>query len=237
MAAAPSAAVGQAPAAPCPIAFIGMHGLNETHYTSKTIHSVWDEYWRKLPASTRLRDPVFLGYPQRSGREFYDRFRHGTPAADDPVEEAFGYLTKQANSTVRQCRPARLVLVGYSAGAWSIDKWLRARPDLHSQVLGVALFGDPQWDHGDQAQGLARRYGQAVSSPYVPESLSSRFQSWCASGDAVCGEGFGPGRHGFARQNSAAIRMLITGKCAEHCSYPDGATRRAAEFLARLSTR
>lgn len=181
-AASPSVAVRQTPAAECPIAFIGMHGLNENHYTSDTIHSVWYEYWRMLPATTRLRDPVFLGYPQRSGSEFYDRFRYGAPAPDDPVEEGFRYLRDQADSSVKRCLPARLVLVGYSAGAWSIDEWLRARPELHSQVLGVVLFGDPQWDHGDQAQGLARRYGQAVSSPYVPKSLSSRFQSWCTSG-------------------------------------------------------
>lgn len=233
--AAPAAAGTQAPAARCPITFIGMHGLNED-LTSPVLHSFWDEYVRRVPDRSRLGNPVFLGHPRQSGTEFLHRLQYGNPAPDDPVEVGFRFLSNQVASTVQQCSPARLVLVGYSAGAWSIDKWLRTRPYLHSQVLGVELFGDPQWDHGPQGQGLARRYRQTVSGPYVPASLADRFQSWCTSGDPICGQGYGPGRHESARQKGAALRMFTGGPCFEHCqSYKYGATARGAQFLARLS--
>ncbi|MDN3021587.1 cutinase family protein [Streptomyces sp. S.PB5] len=217
-----------------------MHGLNEDH-TSPMVHSVWEHYLDAMHKRGQSANAIFLAHPKRTGVDFWD-WLHGKPVDENPVEQGIEALDDMVDHTNKLCSPARLVLVGYSAGAWSVDVWLRnASPALKSQVVGVVLLGDPQWyDEKYGNRGLAHLFGfgfDPKKDPYIPPEWMSRIQSWCVSGDPVCGTGYGTSASEAARQAADAATMLVTRKCTTHCAYIPEATRHGGRFLADLSTR
>ena len=52
----------------------------------------------------------------------------------------------------------KVALVGYSMGAWVINKWLADHPREWSMIKAVVFYGDPCWSHGSDV-GLARGFG------------------------------------------------------------------------------
>ena len=66
----------------------------------------------------------------------------------------------------------RIVLVGYSFGAWVIDDWLAqqwtAQTPAWNNVRAVELYGDPMWYRNGTYEGLARSLlGQTLTlDPY-----------------------------------------------------------------------
>jgi predicted esterase len=107
------------------------------------------------------------------------------------ADQGSSALRDQLWSIYQDCGvQTRYVLVGYSQGAWAIDKFLRGQPEnpvlpvLLEQTAGVFLMGDPAWPVDSQwpgRQGLATWAHHGVSDPYVHTAVANRFQSMCVS--------------------------------------------------------
>lgn len=117
----------------------------------------------------------------------------------------------------------RIALVGYSMGAWVINKWIMDHPFELGKIKAVVLFGDPCWVNGKD-KGLVRRspvaadYGCMPASDYpypAPQSIVPFLvQSWTMPNDPVTGNGWG-GKT-FTTQLGAAVNCL-----KNHCSHLD----------------
>jgi hypothetical protein len=144
------------------------------------------------------------------------------------ADKAAAALANQIWRTYQECgAKTRYILVGYSQGAWGIDKVLRGDGPLApvlspvlEQVSGVYLMGDPAWPADAQSpgrQGAATAIGRGVSYPYVPVAVANRFRSMCVSYagdvyDSICmlggnAEKFFPGidAHYTYKSNGMAI--------------------------------
>jgi hypothetical protein len=119
----------------------------------------------------------------------------------------------------------RIALVGYSMGAWVINKWIMDNPLERFMIKAVVLFGDPCWVNGKD-KGLVRRSPvaggvgcmPAPDYPYpVPGGTTANpfpVQSWTMPNDPVTGAGWG-GKT-FTAQLSAAVNCV-----KNHCSHLD----------------
>lgn len=120
----------------------------------------------------------------------------------------------------------RIALVGYSMGAWIINKWIMDHPLERFWVKAVVLFGDPCWVNGSD-KGLVRRspvaagYGcmPAADYPYpvpgAPSTVPFLTQSWTMPNDPVTGSGWG-GKTFNAQLNAAA--NCVKNQCS-HLDY------------------
>lgn len=111
---------------------------------------------------------------------------------EDGANTAATALVDQLYDTYLNCSDeTRYLIVGYSQGAWAIDKALRLilapasrYTGMANQIAGVLLMGDPAWPVSDRwpgRQGIATTFGRGVTDPYYPEPLTGRIVSHCAS--------------------------------------------------------
>ena len=116
-----------------------------------------------------------------------------------------------------------IALVGYSMGAWVINKWIMDHPLERFMVKAVVLFGDPCWVNGND-KGLVRRAGgvgcmPAADYPYPIQGGTTAnpfpVQSWTMPNDPVTGAGWG-GKT-FKAQLSAAVNC-VKNQCS-HLNY------------------
>jgi Cutinase len=214
-------------AAACSITVLGLHGLNEDA-GSPTIKDTFDKLqarglqatYTSVPYSTVTTPDllVFLNVGDRN-----------------PVLKATDDLNGAAQAAEATCHPARLVLVGYSLGAWVIDEWIHhAEPAQSDKIVAVMVFGDPQWNWPNTGAGGIARHGLYSKSlaiePYRPEPpLGWRFGGFCATGDPICGGGYGNTEHDHAQQNADALHGAGT-----HGSYVNGATAQGADEVMQL---
>jgi hypothetical protein len=117
----------------------------------------------------------------------------------------------------------KIALVGYSMGAWVINKWLKDHPNEWSWVKVLVLYGDPCWSNGSDL-GLARIFHATGCNPaqYYPapgSSTSFHIFSDCLNLDPVCGAGYGDA--GIAQLDAAAA-CTHKSTCA-HLQYTNGA--------------
>src|SRR5581483_4755865 len=110
-----------------------------------------------------------------------------------------GALLNMINKEVTACPNTKLVLAGYSQGAQlTAEAYLSiataAPSNAFDAIAGVVLFGDPQYDHADQAdqiQGLTNN-GVFTGSPWdmpphaFPDNTHGKVLSYCISIDQVC---------------------------------------------------
>lgn len=201
----------------CPdIKFFGVHGTNEDgpKFPGDDLAGVGDTVltvWRSFSESHNGTSAVLeaVDFPKStldislppSERQVAIKLKQllDLEAGADRAAKA---LSNQMWATYQRCGTrTRYVLVGYSQGAWAIDKALRGGggltpnlPAMLDLVAGVYLMGDPAWPRSDQwpgRQGLATLVGHGVSAPYMPTRVAGRFRSVCASyagdvHDAVC---------------------------------------------------
>jgi hypothetical protein len=162
----------------------------------------------------------------------------------DAVNAGESALQTDVESWITGCQLSqiKIALVGYSMGAWVINKWLKDHPSEWILISAVVLYGDPCWKNGSD-QGLARLYGitgcsPAKNYPYpAPVGLLTvpfLTQSWCAYHDPVCGGGYASHKQ---TQLVAAENCKQGSKC-RHLHYTDGAPRsgplmEGAKFVVR----
>ncbi|KAK7551538.1 cutinase-domain-containing protein [Phyllosticta paracitricarpa] len=95
-------------------------------------------------------------------------------------------MTNQANSWLTKCPDTKLILTGYSQGAMLVHHTTTKLGSKASKVAAAVTFGDPF-----KAQKL-----DGVDP--------SKFKTYCASGDSVCGLGSGSGGTGGTASQSAS---------------------------------
>ena len=93
----------------------------------------------------------------------------------------------------------KIALVGYSMGAWVINKWILDHPLEWDMIKAVVLYGDPCWVNGKD-KGLVRErafsYGCMPANDYpypLPGGTTAvpfPVQSWTMPHDPVTGAGW-----------------------------------------------
>lgn len=138
----------------------------------------------------------------------------------------------------RTCRgDEHIALVGYSMGAWVIDKWLQQHRNEWSEVTAVTLFGDPCWTSSGGNEGLTRLFlgsygcppGKDYPFPAARSSVPFPVLSYTLNKDPVSGYGFHGGQPSlppnvFAnreKQLAAAIACISPVFCP-HLDYQNG---------------
>jgi len=223
----------------CKVTFIGMHGVGETAAgstsTSRTLNSALKEFRAKMkgaPFDVNLVAYPKFPYPNRwQDYSSFIRFWGVIENDRSPLSIGVDYLNRAAVAAANACHPARLVLVGYSEGAWIVDRWISGAEKAQvDQIVGVMTYGDPQWSWtGTGAGGIARNLDVANAvNPYRPPNpLGFKFGGFCASGDPVCGGG-------FKDLGDQLAALGKTGGLSPHGYYVNGATSRGAQALVDL---
>ena len=121
----------------------------------------------------------------------------------------------------------KIALVGYSMGAWVINKWIMDHPQERAMIKAVVLYGDPCWVHGND-QGLARLFlggfgcMPAADYPYPAPNSGARMppvQSWSMPHDPVSGWGWA----GHASSKNKNAQFQAAQKCTDvaTCTHLD----------------
>jgi pimeloyl-ACP methyl ester carboxylesterase len=122
----------------------------------------------------------------------------------------------------------QIALVGYSMGAWVIDKWLKDNPAEWYEVSSVVLFGDPCWVRGYN-EGLTRLFlfdygcGPTQDYPYPAARVPFPIYSFSLNKDPVSGQGFSGGLTvlNADRQLASAVACISPVTCP-HLDYQAG---------------
>jgi len=187
--------------------FIGVHGTLEgpdengkchgeaPYKCSATIQDTWKEFktlaWKKGKRNIRLR---LLAYPAGTFAGWVNPISM-IGAKNTGVSRLDYYVRERVLKECPEEQHPKIVLVGYSLGAWVIDNWLLKtqciqrvkkgvclkwkfqNEDLWEYISAVELYGDPMWYRSGPAfpgedqqvphehKGLAR-YLQPFPGPY-----------------------------------------------------------------------
>ena len=147
------------------------------------------------------------------------------------VQDGENALQEELTSYTQGCTPSqdKIVLVGYSMGAWVINKWLVDYSSEWKMIKGVLMYGDPCWSHSSD-EGLARIFdlsGCMPASSYPAPVAGGKFRvplrEWCSGtpADPVCGLNFNA-RSSSAntnKQKTAAAKCAIPGSTCPHFDY------------------
>jgi hypothetical protein len=222
--------------------FIGAHGTGEDE-NSPVIVETWEEF------------NILAGLAGINNVDYYSlEYEAPPPDSVEKIIELLGArdrgvdeLHKHIRETVlKECKNPKIVLVGYSLGAWVIDEWLSKHQDLWSYIRAVELYGDPMWYRFGPAfpaatpetyKGLLRHLDQYPrpyeNNPQGPGGeLSKRWQSRCLVGDPICGEGY-VGFGAFDAQALDGIQCNADPSC-KHRQYHTQTTKlttNGANFL------
>lgn len=224
------------------VTFLGLHGLGEgsengTPRSSdwgSTIDGIWTRFHKQVPDA----EAKSVEYPRTNATwENVGKFQPAT-------QTAATQLAVQIISLRYTCADTKIVIAGYSQGAWAVDMALRHLADSPyefnrlalTNVVGVYLDGDPARPYQGERAGLATRanMGYATVADYVRNGLpDGRFLSDCVS--------YGDGRFDpiclASAEDVATIypeRDPYKRNLTVHFEYvANGAAQRGADFLAR----
>ena len=229
-----------------PIAF-GLHGMGEgPSSTVKTVSPILTSFSSDLNHDSvgRLKQLTPVPYPTvdpGQWRSLLSTFTVLDIGEVDLQADIAAYVS-------RTCAPDRkIALVGYSMGAWVINKWLMDHRSEWSVIKDVELYGDPCYtgytDGGTGDRGLVRLFGDSHGCtpagiypypsypPYPPFHMSD----FNLNRDPVSGYGWDGARLiNRAKQLWAAIHCET--KACAHMDYPgtqlvdDGAEAVAGEL-------
>jgi hypothetical protein len=232
------------------IKFFGVHGLNEEGPSypgdelggvGATVRATWKAFEESSSSTSAVLEAV--DFPKSTldfsvpsdERDAITRLQQVLDL-EAGADKAAAALSEQIWATYQRCGArTRYVLVGYSQGAWAIDKALRGAgglkpvlPAVLELVAGVYLMGDPAWPRSDQwpgRAGLATLVGRGVSDPYRPAGVADRFKSVCVTypgdvHDAVC----------MFDWNLANLQKNLDA----HYTYKEKASKTGGEWLASL---
>ncbi|WP_079087234.1 cutinase family protein [Streptomyces scabiei] len=229
------------------IYFFGGHGLGEGGVADwgEAVQDVFDNYLLGVQGA----DPdIAVGseaikYPRSEFPEFGPKeiLREWLAVERGEVVEGATALNKQLSERIKNCPDERIVLTGYSLGAWVIHEYLEDAPKVAlDKILGVALLGDPQYTSTGIIPKVFPRY---AITPYFPREIKSRAASWCLSyylpvakravSDPICDFSYADI---LPRSDLKNCELAVSGELAEewcpHLRYiKTGGTRRAADFL------
>jgi hypothetical protein len=249
-----------APPSNCPTAFLlGIHGMGEG--PSGTIPAVSDTIAETFTAfdsdTSRLGNQavkqVALPYKTITIGNFLapnDGKINGLKTVDDTANT----LLHAVQASHKQCPSTRILLAGYSMGAWIINDMLTkmlAKPGDWSNIKGIELYGDPCYISGSY-KGLVREsypdLNHCMLDSWYPYPEPANFvpfkvQSQCYEHDPICGRGF-TGKNLFDKQ-----RLFTLAQCnytpspskAGACPHFDyevggpgkGSTAEGGKFLAQ----
>ncbi|MGP3638380.1 cutinase family protein [Streptomyces sp. 24-1644] len=226
-AAAPATASQPPPPARCPVHFLGLHGLDEqSDLTSPTINATWKAFQSAVTAKALPPKRDSIAFPKVARNEFLAK--NSVIGIEPDVNVGVAAIQKAMDRAVRSCSSTRFVLVGYSLGAWVVDKFLVTDPHRRQLVRAAQLYGDPQWRAPGKGKGLAVAFNRGLRTPYPPSA--DKVQSLCNQRDPVCGTGYrDDGRDLVQRLKDLQAPVKCPG--SEHC-YSGRSTTQGGEFLA-----
>jgi hypothetical protein len=223
--------------------FFGLHGMAEGPPTSKTVGLSPEikgfDYEQNLISGRVLVYPVSYTVLTAS---VWDLLRSpATNAAElmAAVNNGESHLQSDLAAYTKGCSLAqdRVALVGYSMGAWVINKWMIDHPKEWKMIRAVVLYGDPCWINGTD-EGLVRQDidagATAVSGctrdgtypyPAARSKVPFPMESWCAAGDPVAGCGF---NGDLFSQVAAAVVCVFNDTSCPHNWYRVGGPAEAA---------
>jgi Cutinase len=139
---------------------------------------------------------VFVPYESVSATD-WNTLRQPSATLENAVKNGEANLQSSLKSYTDGCTTAqdKIVLVGYSMGAWVINKWLVDHRSEWPMIKGVLLYGDPCWINGVNI-GLARAWEAtgcmpAKSYPGPVAGFKIPVNSYCQPHDPVCGGEYG----------------------------------------------
>lgn len=240
---------------PCPrVVFLGLHGLNEgatgglprEKFWGRTVDSTWQLFARHYDPSGRPNPAEVQAKSVSYPRLTVSLTKPNVGKIDTSTNQAAAVLKKQIKDFRRQCKAkTAIVLVGYSQGAWVVDRTVRLlgrskdMTDLLAlrSIVGVFLMGDPAWPLTATASGA--RAGMATwvnrgywkERDYLNNALSKdEFQSVCLK---LSDQRIDPICMGLFNEPIVWIRDL-----GIHYMYKDtGIPKRGADFLYPLAQR
>jgi hypothetical protein len=168
-------------AATCTIpVFFGLHGMNEG--PSPTISAVSPELL-SFDADQNASGTVGI-YPV-SYTTVYPSAWSVLTSLYSALDNGENALQADITSYSTGCSASqdKIALVGYSMGAWVINKWIMDHPLEWNLIRAVVLYGDPCWAYG-QDKGLVREFGSGygcMPANYYP------FPAWVGTGKVTFG--------------------------------------------------
>jgi hypothetical protein len=213
--------------------FFGLHGMGEGPDGAQPFLAVSTLLDDLDKAQNAISGAVLTGpvpYMSVSATD-WNTLTHLPSSLTAAVKDGETNLQNALTSYTRGCKPSqdKIVLVGYSMGAWVINKWLMEHHSEWPMIKGMLLYGDPCWSNGSD-EGLARAFGAtgcmpAKSYPKAGAAFRIPYHSYCYSGDGVCGGGFSARGNSLKRAKElAAAASCVSGNCAHFDYWYDGSS-------------
>jgi hypothetical protein len=142
-------------------------------------------------------------------------------------------ITSHVNATCPQWRAKSVSLVGYSMGAWVINKWLNDHKSEWNLIDTVVLYGDPCWTSPGDNEGVTRlflnNYG-CMPGKYYPQPAAQvpfKVKTFSLGKDPVSGDGFRAGGNRLvptvnARRNHQLAALIGCHGSCSHLQYQTG---------------
>ena len=224
----PSAAAASSSACNTTPAFLGLHGMGEgpdpaqPFLADSTLLGDLDSAQNAISGAVAI---ALVGYESVSATD-WNTLIHPSTTLEKAVQDGENNLQADLISYTRGCKTSqdRIVLVGYSMGAWVVNKWLVNHRSEWPMIKGVLLYGDPCWAHGSNV-GLARAYGapgcmpaDSYPGPVSGSAFKISVNSYCQPNDGVCGGGFSA----KGNPTNRTKELLAALSCAyENCAHFD----------------
>ena len=207
--------------------FIGLHGMAEG--PSSTIPAISPELEsfdtdQNAISGAVLNDPV--SYPT-----VYPNAWSVATTLFPALSQGEAALQAEIMRYTAGCSAAqdKVALVGYSMGAWVINKWIVDHRPEWNMIKAVVLYGDPCWVYGND-EGLAREFpllsygcmpARDYPFPLAGGTTANPFpvQSWTMPRDPVAGSGWG----GAGNLLDATQQLAAAVNCSDPaiCSHLD----------------
>lgn len=245
----PAAAAARSSSCDTTPVFFGLHGMGEGPSPTKPKQKDWsklildfDQAQNNISGAV-LVAPVSYTTVTAKNLNILKIRRSSGPLAN-AVQNGENNLQSRLTSYTKGCAVSqdKVALVGYSMGAWVINKWLADHPREWSMIKAVVFYGDPCWSHGSDV-GLARGFGATGCGPkgYYPypapaAKVPFKVESWCAQRDPVCGQGWNAKRNFVFLDDELAAAVGCAFHYCHHYDYTLGgpnnyAIKSGAQFV------
>jgi len=248
------------PPSNCPTALLlGLHGMNEGPSDKMPeVSATLAETFAAFQSDTTKRGDKgvktnALPYKTVTIKDFYTL--NGVDNVDRTVDGTAISLLTDLQAFNKKCPSMRILLVGYSMGAWIINDMLTQMLAVGhgwSNIKAIQLYGDPCWYSNSKSgsyKGLAREAlpDTCVSQstypyPAASQKLPFKVHSACNGQDPICGSGFSSSNDQlkFVKNNCNYSPSPSKSGACPHFNYEvggpsRGATAQGAKFLAQYA--